>query len=178
MVGEIVDSVDQKSGNMHNVTLISVPERHIWFETPSYGIIHTFAGCAESINKFGTKSYDITNVSLPFQIIEHVDEPREEKKVEIQGNLFDERGRQLKGWTNKLIWGNNSLILSSLINGPLRQGIEKQGGLNLVYIDPPFDVGDDFEFDIDIGNETLSKKRNALEQLAFSDTWGKGEDSF
>ena len=124
------------------------------------------------------KSYDITNVLLPFQIIEHVDEPREEKKVEIQGNLFDERGRQLKGWTNKLIWGNNSLILSSLINGPLRQGIEKQGGLNLVYIDPPFDVGDDFEFDIDIGNETLSKKRNALEQLAFSDTWGKGEDSF
>ena len=46
------------------------------------------------------KSYDITNVSLPFQIIEHVDEPREEKKIEIQGDLFDERGRQLKGWTN------------------------------------------------------------------------------
>ena len=26
--------------------------------------------------------------------------------------LFDERGRQLKGWTNKLIWGDNKLILS------------------------------------------------------------------
>ncbi len=124
------------------------------------------------------KSYDTTNVSLPFQIIEHVDEPRDEKKVEIQGDLFDERGRQLKGWTNKLIWGNNSLIISSLINGPLRKEIDEQGGLKLVYIDPPFDVGDDFEFDVEIGNETLAKKRNALEQLAFSDTWGRGEDSF
>lgn len=124
------------------------------------------------------KSYDTTNVSLPFQIIEHIDEPREEKKVEIQGDLFDERGRQLKGWTNKLIWGNNSLIISSLINGPLRKEIDKQGGLKLVYIDPPFDVGDDFEFDIEIENKKLVKKRNALEQLAFSDTWGKGEDSF
>ena len=124
------------------------------------------------------KSYDTTNVSLPFQIIEHVDEPREEKKLEIQGSLFDERGRQLKGWTNKLIWGNNSLVLSSLINGPLRKEIEDEGGLKLVYIDPPFNVGDDFQFEIEVGDEKLSKKRNALEQLAYSDTWGRGEDSF
>jgi hypothetical protein len=48
----------------------------------------------------------------------------------------DSRGRQLKGWTNKLIWGDNKLILSSLKNGPLREEIEKQGGLKLIYIDP------------------------------------------
>jgi len=124
------------------------------------------------------KSNEITNVNLPFQIIEQVDEPRKEIEPSLQGNLFDERGRKLRGWTNKLIWGNNSLVLSSLINGPLRKEIEEQGGLKLVYIDPPFNVGDDFEFDINIGNQTLSKKRNALEQLAFSDTWGKQEDSF
>jgi len=120
------------------------------------------------------KSYDITNVSLPFQTIEHIDEPREEKKV-AQGNLFSKKQRD---WTNKLIWGNNSLILSSLINGPMRDEIAKEGGLKLVYIDPPFDVGDDFEFEIEIGKNSLTKKRNALEQLAFSDTWGKQEDSF
>jgi len=124
------------------------------------------------------KSNEITNVNLPFQIIEHVDEPRKNIEPQLQGNLFDTRGRKQVGWTNKLIWGNNSLVLSSLINGSLREEIEKQGGLKLVYIDPPFNVGDDFEFDINIGNQTLSKKRNALEQLAFSDTWGKGEDSF
>jgi adenine specific DNA methylase Mod len=124
------------------------------------------------------KSNEITHVNLPFQIIEQIDEPRKEIQPSLQGNLFDERGRKLRGWTNKLIWGNNSLVLSSLINGPLRDEIEKQGGLKLVYIDPPFNVGDDFEFEIDIGKEILSKKRNALEQLAFSDTWGKGSDSF
>jgi DNA modification methylase len=124
------------------------------------------------------KSKEITNVNLPFQIIEQVDEPRKDIQPSSQGNLFDERGRKLRGWTNKLIWGNNSLVLSSLINGPLRKEIEEQGGLKLVYIDPPFDVGDDFEFEIEIGKEKLNKKRNALEQLAFSDTWGKGSDSF
>ena len=34
------------------------------------------------------KSYDTTNVNLPFQIIENVDEPRD-LKSEKQGNLFD-----------------------------------------------------------------------------------------
>ena len=38
------------------------------------------------------KSYDITNVSLPFQTIEHIEEPRQEKKV-AQGNLFDKKQR-------------------------------------------------------------------------------------
>jgi adenine specific DNA methylase Mod len=124
------------------------------------------------------KSNEITNVNLPFQIIEQVDEPRKNIEPQLQGNLFDTRGRKQAGWTNKLIWGNNSLVLSSLINGSLREEIEKQGGLKLVYIDPPFNVGDDFEFDIEVGKEKLNKKRNALEQLAFSDTWGKGTDSF
>lgn len=124
------------------------------------------------------KSSEITNVNLPFQIIEHVDEPRKNIEPDKQGNLFDTRGRKQTGWTNKLIWGNNSLVLSSLINGELRNEIEKQGGLKLVYIDPPFDVGDDFEIEIEIGKEKFNKKRNALEQLAFSDTWGKGSDSF
>ena len=124
------------------------------------------------------KNNEVTNVNLPFQIIENVDEPRKNIEPQLQGNLFDDRGRKLSGWTNKLIWGNNSLVLSSLINGNLRDEIEKQGGLKLVYIDPPFNVGDDFELEIEVGKEILSKKRNALEQLAFSDTWGKGEDSF
>ena len=137
-----------------------------------------FKGAGEIELSWNGKSNDITNSVLPFQIIEHVDEPRENEKLELQGNLFDERGRQLRGWTNKLIWGNNSLILSSLINGQLRNEIENNGGLKLVYIDPPFDVGDDFQLTLEIGGKSINKKRNALEQLAFSDTWGKGEDSF
>jgi hypothetical protein len=44
-------------------------------------------------------------------------------------------GRQSSGWTNKLIWGDNKLVLASLKNGPLRREIEAAGGLKLVYID-------------------------------------------
>jgi adenine specific DNA methylase Mod len=125
-------------------------------------------------------AYEVCNVVLPFQVIEQVDEPRAEKETRLQLELLDvdNRGRQLKGWTNKLIWGDNKLILSSLKNGPLREEIEKQGGIKLIYIDPPFDVGADFSMDIEIGGDTFTKKPNILEELAYRDTWGKGADSF
>ena len=107
------------------------------------------------------KTSEVCNIVLPFQVIEQVDEPRAEKPTHrLQMGLFDTdaRGRQLKGWTNKLIWGDNKLILSSLKNGPLREEIEKQGGIKLIYIDPPFDVGADFSMDIEIGGDTFTKK--------------------
>jgi len=126
------------------------------------------------------KTDEVTNTVLPFQVIEQVDEPRSEKEAKLQGSLFDvdARGRQLKGWTNKLIWGDNKLILSSLKNGPLRQEIEEQGGIKLIYIDPPFDVGADFSMNIEIGDEEFTKEPSVLEELAYRDTWGKGADSF
>lgn len=126
------------------------------------------------------KTGEVCNVVLPFQVIEQVDEPRAEKPEDtaLQAGLFDERGRQLKGWTNKLIWGDNKLILSSLKNGPLREEIEKQGGLKLIYIDPPFDVGADFSMDIEVGDEKFTKKPSILEEIAYRDTWGNGADSF
>ena len=129
------------------------------------------------------KTNEVCNIVLPFQIIEQVDEPRTEKPQDTprqQFDLFsmDSRGRQLKGWTNKLIWGDNKLILSSLKNGPMREEIEAQGGLKLIYIDPPFDVGADFSMDIEIGDDTFTKKPNILEEIAYRDTWGKGADSF
>ncbi len=148
------------------------------------------------------KTSEVTNIVLPFQVIEQVDEPRDSKpimavnkrksgkvigdhsrttavdKYPVQRPLFDTRGRQKSGWTNKLIWGDNKLILSSLKNGPLRAEIEKEGGIKLICIDPPFDVGADFSMDIEIGDDTFTKKPNVLEELAYRDTWGKGADSF
>ncbi len=126
------------------------------------------------------KTDEVTNTVLPFQVIEQVDEPRNEKETKLQGMLFDvdPRGRQISDWTNKLIWGDNKLILSSLKNGPLRQEIETQGGLKLCYIDPPFDVGADFSMNIEVGDEQFTKEPSVLEDLAYRDTWGKGADSF
>src|SRR5205809_7032511 len=63
------------------------------------------------------KTSEVCNVVLPFQVIEQVDEPRTEATKELP-TLFtmDDRGRQLTGWSNKLIWGDNKIILSSLKN--------------------------------------------------------------
>ena len=116
---------------------------------------------------------------LPFQSIEHIDEPR--KGTSQQFDLFsmsESTGRQSGGWTNKLIWGDNSLILSSLVNGPMRNEIDKAGGLKLVYIDPPFDVGSDFSMDIEVGEELVKKRPSVVEEVAYRDTWGKGIDSY
>lgn len=124
------------------------------------------------------KTDEIENMVLPFQAIEHIDEPRSEEKITAQTTLFDTSGRQIKGWSNKLIWGDNKLILSSLKNGPLRKQIEAEGGLKLIYIDPPFDVGADFSMNIEIGEDTFTKKPSVIEEIAYRDTWGKGADSF
>jgi len=50
----------------------------------------------------------------------------------------------------KSLWGDNKLILSSLKNGPMRREIEEEGGIKLIYIDPPFDVGADSLMDIEV----------------------------
>jgi adenine-specific DNA-methyltransferase len=127
------------------------------------------------------KTAEVTNVVLPFQSIEQIDEPRAETSGQVSDLFaFDAAtGRQSSGWTNKLIWGDNKLVLASLKNGPLRREIEAAGGLKLVYIDPPFDVGADFSFDVEIGNnETLTKEASVIEDIAYRDTWGRGADSF
>lgn len=133
------------------------------------------------------KTNEVTNIVLPFQIVEQIDEPRTEKEEQSEGaqfDIFDKRGRQQTGWTNKLIWGDNKLILSSLKNGPLRKEIEDNGGIKLIYIDPPFDVGADFSMNIEIGDpasgtsEQFTKEPSILEEIAYRDTWGKGADSF
>jgi len=126
------------------------------------------------------RSEEVINAVLPFHSIEHIDEPRKEISKSSQLELFsiDYRGRQLKGWTNKLIWGDNKLILSSLVNGPLRKEIEKEGGVKLIYIDPPFAVGADFSLNIRIDGDEVTKKPSIIEEIAYRDTWGRGISSY
>ena len=125
------------------------------------------------------KTSEVTNVVLPFQSIEQIDEPRAESGAQV-GDLFQmgAGGRQGGGWSNKLIWGDNKLVLASLKGGPLRREIEAAGGLKLVYIDPPFDVGADFSFQISVGDESLTKESSIIEDIAYRDTWGRGVDSY
>ena len=123
------------------------------------------------------RNEEVTSAVLPFHSIEHIDEPRKEKQTLSLLDL-DDRGRQQKGWTNKLIWGDNKLILSSLVNGPIREEIEKEGGIKLIYIDPPFAVGSDFSINIKINGNDVTKKPSIIEEIAYRDTWERGISSY
>lgn len=145
---------------------------------PKYKLL-LFADAPEVELIWEGKTNEVTNVVLPFQSIEQIDEPRMETKENLGLFTVNSQGRQSGGWTNKLIWGDNKLVLSSLKNGPMRREIEAAGGLKLIYIDPPFDVGADFSVDIEVGEEErLTKEPSVLEELAYRDTWGKGTDSY
>jgi adenine-specific DNA-methyltransferase len=148
---------------------------------PKEYIYKLFADDEDVFLFWNGRSEDVMRSVLPFHSLEHIDEPR--KEAVKQGEMFslfetDTRGRQLKGWTNKLIWGDNKLILSSLAHGHLRQEIEKQGGLKLIYIDPPFAVGSDFSYNIEINGETAEKRQSIIEEIAYRDTWGRGISSY
>ncbi len=123
------------------------------------------------------RNENVTRAVLPFHSIEHIDEPRKEIGHQ-ELTLLDNKGRQLKGWTNKLIWGDNKLVLSSLVNGPMREEIEKQGGIKLIYIDPPFAVGADFSYQIKLNGDSVTKKQSVIEEIAYRDTWGRGISSY
>ena len=118
-------------------------------------------------------------VSLPFQVIERVNEARatrEAKKAEgltlfdmwdgaDEGSTFEE------GWRNKLSWGENASVMNSLLE-------QFSGKIDLIYIDPPFDVGADFSINVELGGEEIGKQPSTMELIAYRDTWGKGDNSF
>ena len=131
-------------------------------------------------NEDGTLK-EVPRVSLPFQVIETVNESRakrEANKQPQQGSLFDvyegtEGDTFEEGWKNKLIWGDNLLVMGSLLE-------KFAGKIDLIYIDPPFATGADFSFEAPIGEEgqTVLKEQSILEEKAYRDTWGQGADSF
>jgi adenine-specific DNA-methyltransferase len=123
----------------------------------------------------------VPRVSLPFQVIETVNESRatrEAKKGAKQGTLFDvyegKEGDTFEdGWRNKLIWGDNLLVMGSLLE-------KFAGKIDLIYIDPPFATGADFSFSAPIGesDEEIFKEQSVIEEKAYRDTWGRGTASY
>lgn len=130
-------------------------------------------------NDDGTRK-EVPRVSLPFQVIETVNESqatRQAKKATgltlfdlydgDEGDTFD------TGWQNKLIWGDNLLVMGSLLE-------KFAGKIDLIYIDPPFATGADFSFTAPIGDsaQEVHKEQSMIEEKAYRDTWGAGDSSF
>ena len=125
------------------------------------------------------KSLFVPTENIPFQIIENIDEPRTENFKNIQSSFEFASGKKISGWTNKLIWGDNREIIASLNKGPLRSEIEDQGGVKLIYIDPPFSVGQDYSIPIEIPNgDVVNKIPSVVEMFAYRNTWNRQGNSF
>jgi hypothetical protein len=79
------------------------------------------------------REVDIAGAALPLQKIETIDEPR--SRAEAQGNqqtLFalDEQTQKLGDFRNLLIWGDNKLVMASLLK-------DFKGRVDLIYIIRP-----------------------------------------
>jgi adenine-specific DNA-methyltransferase len=81
----------------------------------------------------GTKA----GAACPRQKIETVDMPRSEALASCQTTFGELSTTLQEDFRNRLIWGDNKLVMASLLK-------EFRGKIDLIYIDPPFDVGADF----------------------------------
>src|SRR5467141_1850998 len=89
------------------------------------------------------KPAQVERISLPFQTVETINESRATRE-RGEGALFRAEGARDDSWRNLLIWGDNKLVMSSLLK-------EFAGQIKLIYIDPPFDTGTDFSFRVEVG---------------------------
>ena len=131
-------------------------------------------------NEDGTPA-EVPSVNLPFQVIETVNERRTgmtAPTLQMQRSLFDvyegKEGDTFEdGWKNKLIWGDNLLVMGSLLE-------KFAGRIDLVYIDPPFATGVDFSVNTPIGESgsNVFKDQSIIEEKAYRDTWGRGTSSY
>lgn len=121
------------------------------------------------------REVDVASCAMPLQKIETVDQPRSEAAArgETFALQFERETTRLDDFRNRLIWGDNKLVMASLLQ-------EFKGKIDLIYIDPPFDVGADFRLNIPVGDgrETTAKDQSTLEMVAYRDMWGKGTDSY
>ncbi|MGI8869349.1 MAG: site-specific DNA-methyltransferase [Mycobacteriales bacterium] len=118
------------------------------------------------------KTADVPRLHLPLQVVETVNAPRADRGTLLEAGVVAD-----DGWQNQLIWGDNLHVLSSLVD-------RYAGQVDLVYIDPPFDSRQDYKVRIAVGedraaaDQDLAKIASVVEEKAYRDTWGKGEDSY
>jgi adenine-specific DNA-methyltransferase len=135
--------------------------------------------------------------AVPTQVVEivypqKVVAPRkgeQENKLFEEGELGTGKVKKADGLPrNRLIWTNDNLVaLKTLLDekDPVSSEYKYRNKVDLIYIDPPFMVQDDFvtqnAVDIDINKEegvVSVKEPTIIETIAYKDTWQNGLDSF
>ena len=130
--------------------------------------------------------------AVPTQVVEVVYPSKAEKKDEE--TLFAKGGLQSKVTKlsdlpkNRLIWTNDNLVaLKTLLDekDPISGEYKYRNKIDLIYIDPPFMVQNDFvaensiNIEVDEEEGVMSvKEPTIIETIAYKDTWQNGLDSF
>ena len=111
--------------------------------------------------------------------------PRKDRSGLFQGmlpsipNSFSMADAGGEHWMNRLIYGDNLLVLQALLAGDPSTGMPSlRGKVNLIYIDPPFDSKADYRTKINLPGADLQQKPTVVEQFAYADTWEEGTISY
>lgn len=114
--------------------------------------------------------------NLEFQTAEIVTPDVEKEQSKLRQFIEEtSESKKITDRPNRLIWGDNLLVMQAL----LAEGYE--GKIDLIYIDPPFNTGEDFNFTTQVitpKGEKFDKEWTMIERLAYTDTWERGTDSF
>lgn len=116
------------------------------------------------------KPTEVERLTLPFQTVETINQSRATRDRD-SGSLLAGQGGNPDLPANQLIWGDNKLVMSSLLK-------DYAGKIDLIYIDPPFDTGADFSLRMKVGGADFTKAPTVLEEHAYRDTWGHGRASY
>ena len=75
-------------------------------------------------------------------------------------------------WKNRLLYGDNLLIMQALLAGDPENGLKSmRGQVDLIYIDPPFDSKADYRTKITLPGFDVEQNPTIVEQFAYADTW-------
>jgi len=96
-------------------------------------------------------------------------------------SFFGESVKKTKeeDWLNRMIFGDNLLVIQSLLMGDTKTGLPSmRGKIDMIYIDPPFDSKANYRTQIHLPDVELEQKPRVIEQFAYSDTWKNGTSSY
>lgn len=82
--------------------------------------------------------------------------------------LKEVHGEEVDGWRNKIFWGDNLQVMSHLLK-------QFRGGIDLIYIDPPFDSGADYRRKITVRGKSTSTDYVSFEDKQYGDIWTNDE---
>ncbi len=88
----------------------------------------------------------------------------------LPDSLFDFRTDDFR---NRLLWGDNRRLMEGLLP-------EFRGKIDLVYLDPPFDAGQEFNMAVAVGEDAAMgrEKGLVLEATAYRDVWDRARGGY